>query len=89
MRIRIRRRGFTDKLYFLNLLLVWTFVLICIVITLLSGFLGISDLSIISAGIPTAFGELSIHTGLIVWKAKCENMKKFNSEDNIMRRFYI
>ena len=73
----IKDRGFTDKLYFLNLTLSWLFIVICIVITLISGKLGIQDLSIVSIGLPAVFAELGIHTGFIVWKAKTENMSKF------------
>ena len=42
----------------------------------LSGFLGITDLSPISVIVPSAFGELGIHTGFMVWKAKVENCRK-------------
>ena len=72
-----RKRGFSDKLYFLNLTLSWLFIIICIVITLFSGKLGIQDLSIVSVGLPAVFAELGIHTGFIVWKAKTENIRKF------------
>lgn len=73
----IKKRGFTDKLYFLNLTLSWLFIVICIVITLFSGKLGIQDLSIVSVGLPAVFAELGIHTGFIIWKAKTENINKF------------
>lgn len=73
----IKKRGFTDKLYFLNLTLSWLFILVCIVITIFSGKLGITDLSIVSVGMPAVFAELGIHTGFIVWKAKTENISKF------------
>ena len=73
----VKNRGFTDKLYFLNLTLSWLFILVCIVITIFSGSLGITDLSIASVGIPAVFTELGIHTGFIVWKAKTENISKF------------
>ena len=73
----IKKRGFTDKLYFLNLTLSWLFIIICIVITVISGKLGIQDLSIVSVGLPAVFTELSIHTGFIIWKAKTENISKF------------
>ena len=72
-----KHRGFTDKLYFINLTLSWLFIIVCIVITLFSGKLGIQDLSIISVGLPAVFAELGIHTGFIVWKAKTENIRKF------------
>ena len=77
MRTLFRNRGFTDKLYFLNLTLSWLFIIICIVITLFSGKLGIQDLSIVSVGLPAVFAELGIHTGFIIWKAKTENINKF------------
>lgn len=70
------RRGFTDKLYYYNLRMVWSFVWTCLVLTIFSGYLNITDLSIVSIGIPAAFAELGIHTGLIVWKAKTENCRK-------------
>lgn len=73
----MKKRGFTDKLYFLNLTLSWLFVIVCIVLTALSGKLGITDLSIVSVGIPAVFAELGVHTGFIVWKAKTENINKF------------
>lgn len=72
-----KSRGFTDKLYFLNLTLSWLFIIICIVITALSGKLGIQDLSLVSVGIPAVFTELGVHTGFIVWKAKTENISKY------------
>ena len=79
----MKKRGFTDKLYFLNLSLSWLFIITCIVITINSGRLGIVDLSLVSVGIPAVFTELGIHTGFIVWKAKTENMSKFgNQSDN-------
>lgn len=74
---KLRQRGFTDKLYFLNLTLSWLFIIVCIIITALSGTLGITDLSLVSVGIPAVFAELGVHTGFIVWKAKTENMAKF------------
>ncbi len=72
-----KKRGFTDKLYFLNLTLSWLFIIICILITISSGKLGIQDLSIVSVGLPAVFAELGIHTGFIIWKAKTENISKF------------
>ena len=74
--MKLKDRGFSDKLYFLNFTITWIFVLICIAITLLSGYLNITDLSLVSYGIPTVFAELGVHTGYIVWKAKSENINK-------------
>ena len=72
-----KHRGFTDYLYFLNLTLSWLFIITCILITIFSGRLGITDLSLVSVGIPAVFTELGIHTGFIVWKAKTENISKY------------
>lgn len=73
----MKKRSFTDKLYIFNLVAVWLFVIICIILTLFSGYLNINDLSIVSIGLPTVFAELGIHTGFIIWKAKVENCRKF------------
>ena len=74
---RIKRRGFTDRLYFMNLKLTWFFVAVCFLLTIFSGLLGIPDMSIVSVGVPAAFAELGIHTGFVVWKAKSENFSKY------------
>ncbi len=74
--MKLKDRGFSDKLYFLNFTITWIFVLICIVITVFSGYLNITDMSLVSYGIPTVFAELGVHTGYIVWKAKSENINK-------------
>ncbi len=73
----MKNRGFSDRLYFLNLTLSWAFIVICIILTLLEDVLQLTDLSIISYGVPAVFAELGIHTGFIVWKAKNENISKF------------
>lgn len=70
------RRGFTDKLYWYNFRAVWVFTAACFLLNAVSGYLGVSELAIISYGIPAAFAELGIHTGFIVWKSKCENFRK-------------
>ena len=76
MNERFSKRGFTDQLYWLNFKCTWVFILVCVVVTLLSGVLNITDLSIASYGIPAAFAELGVHTGYIIWKAKSENINK-------------
>ena len=77
------KRGFTDKLYFMNLKFAWFYTVACFILTIFSGYLNIMDLSIISVGMPVIWGELGIHTGFIIWKAKAENMKKWNQDNNI------
>lgn len=78
----MQNRGFTDNLYFLNLRLTWIFVGCCMIMTALSGVLNITDLSICSVGIPSAFAELGVHTGFIVWKAQRENASKHGGKNN-------
>lgn len=80
---RIRRRGFTDRLYFANLFLSWSFIVICILLTIFSGKLGITDMAIVSYGVPAVFAEQALHTGFVIWKAKAENMSKYGSVDSI------
>ena len=60
----------------LKFIVVWVFVAMCLVVSVFSAFYTISDLSVVSVGIPSAFAELGIHTGFIVWKAKVENCRK-------------
>ena len=73
----IHRRGFSEKLYALNFLFVWGYMISVFWLTLNSGKLGIMDLSSYASAAPYAFGELGIHTGFIVWKAKVENCRKY------------
>ena len=80
LNIFIRSRGYTDRLYFLNLKLTWVFVWACFILNALSGLLGIQTIEIIMYGIPAAFGELAIHTGFIIWKAKVENCRKHKED---------
>ena len=85
IRIKTENQGFSNKVYFLNLQLTWRFVWACLVLTVVSGWLGITDMSIVSVGIPCAFTELGVHTALIVWKAKVENCRK-NKDVNTLNR---
>lgn len=76
MKKMLMKRGFTDKLYWYNFRAVWVFTCACFILNTISGFLGVGELAIITYGIPAAFGELALHTGFIVWKAKVENQSK-------------
>ena len=69
------RRGFTDKLYYYNFRAVWVFVACCYVLTAVSGLMNITDLSIVSVGIPAAFAELGIHTGKSSWIRKTPGIR--------------
>lgn len=55
----------------------WIFVFVCVLLTIFSGMLQITDLSIVTVGVPAAFTELGLHTGFIIWKHKTENCRKF------------
>ena len=72
----LMNRGFTDKLYFYNFRMVWMFTWACYILDALSGILGVTDLAVITYGLPVAFTELGLHTGFIIWKAKTENCRK-------------
>lgn len=79
----IKKRGFSDKLYYYNFCMVWRFTWLCYLLNALSGILGITDLSIITYGIPVAFTELGLHTGFIIWKAKTENCRKHKDKSKL------
>lgn len=83
MRIYFKTRGFTDRLYMLNFAVTWLFVWACWLLTLFSGKLGVTDLSVLDVCVSCAFAELGLHTGLIVWKAKVENLSKYGNKENI------
>lgn len=72
-----KKRGFSERLYRLNFLFVWAYMISIFWLTMNSGKLGIMDLSSYASAAPYAFGELGIHTGFIVWKAKVENCRKY------------
>lgn len=83
MRILMKKRGFTDKLYYLNFLMVHIIVCAVVILTALSGAIGITDMSALSTVPPCAYAELGIHTGFIIWKAKCENLNKHGKNEVI------
>lgn len=83
MRKLLFRRGFTDKLYYYNFRAVWIFTMACFILTAASGYLNVTDLSIVSVGIPAAFAELGVHTGFIIWKAKTENCRKHKDQSKV------
>lgn len=72
----IFRRGFMDKLYFYNLQFSWNFTIACFLLNAVSGYLNITELAIITYGMPVVWGEVGLHTGFMIWKAKVENCRK-------------
>lgn len=77
MKKLLKGRGYTDRLYFYNFFAVHTIIAVILLITALGGVLGLTDLSPLSNIPQWAYGELGIHTALIVWKAKAENQRKY------------
>ncbi len=76
MRRRKRKRGFTDKMYLYNVIFVTAVVIVSFIAVFLSGKL-MMDTSAISVIIPSAYAELAVHTGFVIWKAKAENARKY------------
>lgn len=86
------KRGFTDTLYRYNFIFVVTVVALSVLTVwatvLLQAYLIYKgyeitipiDYTIFCTIVPSAFAELGIHTGFIVWKAKCENLNKYSSD---------
>ena len=72
----IKRRGYTDRLYFCNLVMTWIYTLLCLVFSLLGSRIGIEDYSFVSIVCPLVWAELGVHTAFIIHKAKVENLKK-------------
>lgn len=63
-------------MYYYNFLAVHIIVSAVVVLTAMSGILGVTDMSALAAIPPCAYAELGIHTGFIIWKAKVENCRK-------------
>lgn len=78
-----KSRGFTDQMYILNFISVHVINISVIILTAFSGEWGITDMSALAAIPAFSYGELAIHSGYIVWKAKTENINKFGNKDNI------
>ena len=66
------KRGFTDRLYIYNVV----FVTAVVAISFIAVFM-FEDTSALTVIVPAAYAELSVHTGFVIWKAKCENQRKF------------
>ena len=75
--VMFKKRGFTDKLYWMNLRFAWIFTILCILLNVFSGKLGVYDLSVIVYGLPVVWGEVAFHTKWIIDKATIENKRKF------------
>ena len=76
----MNKRGFTDKLYIVNLVLVCIVTIASFIVVVFSGKLGVVDMSPIVSVLSGAYGELAVYTGFIIWKAKNENMNKHKDD---------
>ena len=74
----IKDRGFTDKLYFANLIFAWIYTLLCLIFSVRGGLESYAFVEIVC---PLIWGEVALHTGLVVWKAKVENLSKWAKKD--------
>lgn len=74
------KRGFTDKLYVINLIIVILVTIASFIVVIYSGQLAITDMSPIVSVLSGAYGELAVYTGFIVWKAKNENINKHRDD---------
>lgn len=74
-----KNRGFSDRLYWYNFIIVQFITQECFLLMLLSAWLNMNStaLACIKVLLTVAWTELSAHTGLIIWKAKAENQAKF------------
>ncbi len=70
------KRGFTDRMYLFNVFFVTAVVIISFTAVFMSGWLNL-DTSAISVIVPSAYAELAVHTGFVIWKAKAENARKY------------
>ena len=74
---KICTRGFTDRLYFYNLIFAWTYTVLCLFLTVLGRYIGIDDYSFVSIVCPLVWAELGVHTSFVIHKAKVENLSKW------------
>ena len=75
--MKISTRGFTDRLYFCNLIFAWIYTILCLFLTVLGRYIGIDDYSFVSIVCPLVWAELGVHTSLVIHKAKVENLSKW------------
>jgi len=55
---------------------------VCVILTAIGQYTGNTSMDLLVYGIPAAFGELAIHTGFIIHKARVENLKKHELDTN-------
>lgn len=77
----IKTRGYTDRIYVVNLILAWIYTFVCVILTVLGAYIPIGDYSFAVIVCPIIWAEVGVHTGFIIWKAKVENLSKWAGED--------
>lgn len=74
--LRGKQRGFIDKCFIAVTIFNCILAISSYIAVILSGKLGITDTSPLTATIEKAFELQMVFTGFIVWKAKVENCRK-------------
>lgn len=69
------KQGFTYKLYALNLILAWVFIVAGTVLSVLG-----CDTSFYASAVPYIFGEVAVYSAVVVTKTKAENLAHINQE---------
>lgn len=83
-----QKMEFSKKIYLLNISLVILVIVTSFIIIILSGRLGITDLSPLSVICTASFSELAIHSTMYSAKAKSENILKISrqiKEDELIK----
>lgn len=78
--MKIKRRGFTDKCFQFYTKVWIAIIVVGILTTICSPFLGITDLSVVNTTVEKATEAMMVFIGFIVWKAKSENISKHNKD---------
>lgn len=71
-----KKRGFIDKCYIFSTVFVCGIVTAAYIAVIVSGTIGITDMSPLTTTIEKAFEWELVFTGFVVWKAKVENCRK-------------
>ena len=72
---KLDKQGWTNRVYWINFILVWLFVFICLILTVFSGMFNMA-MSFTTAAVTAAFVELGAHIAVIIKKTEAENVTK-------------
>lgn len=72
-----KKRGFTDTCYMFYTAVWLCIIFVAMLLTVLSGYIGIMDMSPINTAVEKSTEVMMVFTGFIVWKAKSENINKY------------